>query len=350
MQFNYRRFLLTALALSTATVCFAQANHDAATERLRTRILEISNLNSIDAPDLKPWHLVFTYDLAASDGQPAATGTVEEWWKDRSHWRRTITQGDRKQIVVDDDNSPKTGGDVGLETGVLDDLITKIIHPVDDVAHISEVDPVLEHREFGSLKTDCIMLSDPMPLSRGESTMYQLPLGLFPTYCFTSDDAIRVIWQSGVISVVLNSSGVFLAHKVGVAVSISAGKEKLGSAKVIKLETTTPDSIDLSTEGLIGTLAKVRIGSGVIAGLALKQVPPVYPASAKASHAEGTVVMRAVIGSDGRIHSIHVTSSPNNQLSLAALVAVQQWTYKPYLLNGVATDVDTTITVNFNLR
>jgi protein TonB len=34
----------------------------------------------------------------------------------------------------------------------------------------------------------------------------------------------------------------------------------------------------------------------------------------------------------------------------SATDAVRQWRYKPYLLNGDPTEVDTTITVNFNLN
>jgi protein TonB len=35
---------------------------------------------------------------------------------------------------------------------------------------------------------------------------------------------------------------------------------------------------------------------------------------------------------------------------IAAIAAVRQWVYRPYLLNGEPTEVDTTITVNFALN
>jgi protein TonB len=41
-------------------------------------------------------------------------------------------------------------------------------------------------------------------------------------------------------------------------------------------------------------------------------------------------------------------STPDPDLAIAALAAVRQWTYKPYLLNGEPTELQTTITVNFN--
>jgi protein TonB len=76
---------------------------------------------------------------------------------------------------------------------------------------------------------------------------------------------------------------------------------------------------------------------------------PVYPPIAKAAHVGGTVVLHAIIAKDGTIQSLSAVSGPD-MLKGAALDAVRQWKYKPYLLNGDPTEVDTTITVNFNLN
>ena len=62
----------------------------------------------------------------------------------------------------------------------------------------------------------------------------------------------------------------------------------------------------------------------------------------------GTVIMSAVIGTDGRIHRLEVIVSPDPALSSAARDAVQTWVYPPYLLNGKPVLVETTISVNFN--
>jgi protein TonB len=42
--------------------------------------------------------------------------------------------------------------------------------------------------------------------------------------------------------------------------------------------------------------------------------------------------------------------SGNPLLTPAALTAVQQWRFKPYLLNGEPTDVEALITVTFSLN
>lgn len=92
--------------------------------------------------------------------------------------------------------------------------------------------------------------------------------------------------------------------------------------------------------------ARVSVSSGVIAGSKLSGVSPVYPAIAKAAHVSGAVVLRAVISKTGDIQSLSVVSGPE-MLRSSAVAAVQGWKYRPYLLNGQPTEVDTTVTVNF---
>jgi len=93
---------------------------------------------------------------------------------------------------------------------------------------------------------------------------------------------------------------------------------------------------------------KARISGAVMAGNILTKVSPKYPPDAKMAHISGTVVLHAIIGKDGAIEKLDVVSGPS-ELVTSAMDAVRQWTYKPYLLNGQPTEVETTITVNYNL-
>jgi protein TonB len=91
----------------------------------------------------------------------------------------------------------------------------------------------------------------------------------------------------------------------------------------------------------------VRVSSGVVAGNLLSQTKPIYPPIAKAAHVSGAVVLHAIISKTGAIQNLTVISGPE-MLRASALDAVRQWKYKPYILNGDPTEVETTITVNFN--
>ncbi len=92
-----------------------------------------------------------------------------------------------------------------------------------------------------------------------------------------------------------------------------------------------------------------RISGGVIAGTRTTFVQPTYPPIAKISHTSGTVVLRAIISKTGSIEKLEVASASSQMFINSALEAVKQWRYKPYILNGEPTEVDTTITVNFAL-
>ena len=89
-----------------------------------------------------------------------------------------------------------------------------------------------------------------------------------------------------------------------------------------------------------------RVSSGVVQGLAISQPQPVYPPIAKAAHVQGVVVLHALISKQGTIEDLKVISGPP-MLTGAAVDAVKRWRYKPYLLSGDPTEVETTINVNF---
>jgi periplasmic protein TonB len=92
----------------------------------------------------------------------------------------------------------------------------------------------------------------------------------------------------------------------------------------------------------------IKVSQGVMLGLLLTPITPVYPRIAVAARQEGTVVVTATIDKNGRIVGARATSGPP-MLTGAALDAVKEARYRPYLLNGEPTDVVTTITVNFRL-
>jgi protein TonB len=90
-----------------------------------------------------------------------------------------------------------------------------------------------------------------------------------------------------------------------------------------------------------------RVSSGVVAGLKVSGSNPVYPPIARAAHVSGSVVLHAIISKAGSIQNLQVISGPE-MLRASALDAVKTWRYKPYVLNGEPTEVETTVTVNFN--
>ena len=98
----------------------------------------------------------------------------------------------------------------------------------------------------------------------------------------------------------------------------------------------------------VATPQRVRVSQGVSQGLLVKRVQPAYPPLARQARIQGTVVLHAVISKDGSIENLQLVSG-HPMLAPAAIDAVKQWKYKPYLLNGEPVEVETEVLVNFTL-
>src|ERR1700720_1568008 len=98
----------------------------------------------------------------------------------------------------------------------------------------------------------------------------------------------------------------------------------------------------------VATPQRVRVSQGVSAGLLVRRFQPTSPPLARQARIQGQVVLRAVISKDGSIENLSLVSG-HPMLAPAAIDAVKQWKYKPYLLNGEPVEVDTEVLVNFTL-
>jgi protein TonB len=92
----------------------------------------------------------------------------------------------------------------------------------------------------------------------------------------------------------------------------------------------------------------IKLSQGVSQGLLMKRVAPIYPPTAKQMHVQGTVQIQANISKDGSISNVKLLSG-DATLGRAAMDAVRQWKYKPYVLNGEPIDIQTQVTVIFKL-
>jgi periplasmic protein TonB len=88
--------------------------------------------------------------------------------------------------------------------------------------------------------------------------------------------------------------------------------------------------------------------SSMLQGSLIHTIQPVYPPLARTARIQGSVVLSAVIGKDGSIKDLRALSG-HPMLVTAAVNAVSQWRYRPYILNNEPIEVETQITVNFTL-
>jgi TonB family protein len=90
-----------------------------------------------------------------------------------------------------------------------------------------------------------------------------------------------------------------------------------------------------------------RVGNGVSQPRVVFKVDPVFPEEAGANQVGGAVILSCVIGTEGKPEEIHVVKSLGTEFDVNAINAVQQWVFKPGMLDGVPVQVRATIEVNF---
>lgn len=93
---------------------------------------------------------------------------------------------------------------------------------------------------------------------------------------------------------------------------------------------------------------RVRVSDGVMRGVLVRRVKPVYPPLARQAHIQGTVILKVLINKSGDVFDVQLVSG-HPMLSPAAIEAVKQWKYQPYLLNGDPVEVETNVQVIFKI-
>jgi TonB family protein len=118
-----------------------------------------------------------------------------------------------------------------------------------------------------------------------------------------------------------------------------------------KCSAGVPDEVTSATQPAppkTATPMHTRISQGISAGLIIKKVQPQYPEDAKQARVQGQVVLQVEISKEGTVRNLQLISG-DPMLAPAAIEAVKQWIYKPYLLNGEPVVVETQVIVNFTL-
>lgn len=147
------------------------------------------------------------------------------------------------------------------------------------------------------------------------------------------------------------------SRRTATAAAVLLGIATCASAMSMRLEVPAQAIIPIHTAAPVHAIGRfgtpqpqdpTRVSGGVMAGQIISKVNPVYPPEAKEKGIQGAVVLHAIIGKDGTVQNLNVVSGPD-ELQSSAMDAVKQWVYKPFLLNGNPTEVETTITVNYSL-
>lgn len=104
-----------------------------------------------------------------------------------------------------------------------------------------------------------------------------------------------------------------------------------------------PSIMPVSTQT---TNEPVSVSEDSARALLIQKVDPIYPPEALAQKYQGQVVLQATIGRDGSVEDLKIVRG-YFVLGKAAIAAVKQWRFQPYMLNGHPMQTQTTISLKF---
>ncbi len=345
-----RRAFSSAFALALLLLCgsASRALWGQATEPA-VLLRNLRDSTSLYRKGVQAWELKLSFVLNDFGGKPQDNGTLSVQWQpmpDRS-LGKTVTDVQSKFIQgplsqAQDKKDPKAL----REAILLQKLIKETVDPI-DVYQTDGLEVKQQSRKFGNVELSCLRVS---PESNSFSVTSQAP-----TFCFQPD-------MPNVLRARLTTTENSLRNRVGKfqntnltldnklfyngLIAISGKTESL---KIITDEQSVAPPTSASADPPDGE-PSFAIAGGVIAGHKISGANVVYPVEARMAHESGSVVISAIIDKTGHIGRLVPIASPSGSLTAAAMDAVKTYVYKPYLLNGQPTEVDTTITVNFSLR
>ena len=324
-----------SILLTTSLACAALRAQNPA---LSARLMKAATVDALDTVESQPWHAIVEAEIFDAKGSNPTHGTIEVW-QCGSNRRMLYTFGSATMSEIVNGSAIFRTADEAQLPRFAPFLLAKVLHTGPMMPQVKQTDPQLQEREVHGEKFDCITSKPPANAISFSG----------PAYCLDAQDHLRALLNSQQ-TVLLDAPEEFLGHAVSRRVSVTNSDVPVATATITKLEVYEPSANEfVPMGGMKSFIPRARISGGVIAAMRTGMVVPVYPEAARAHHVTGSVVLRAIIGADGRVKTVEVASSANAELNQAAVDAVRQWTYKPYILNGEPTEVDTTITVNFTL-
>jgi TonB family protein len=322
--------------------------------------------NGLSGSDLKPWHLKASYQALNEDGSLKSEGTIEEFWASQTKYKVVYESGGISHTECFTDEGEYIEGGAGMDLAPLFRAQREFVQPLPPLQDGIGGGYVFQQRDTGGIKAACVQRQD----DAGH--------GFGPTWCLDPENVdLRITVNANSQDVLHSHFTIFQGRSVARDLKFSDGElsaiEGDKGALVVHLEELevlkTIDDADfapppnaervrdikiLGVKGSgpaldeMGKPWQVNISGGVAQGLLQTMVAPIYPAAAKAGRVQGTVILVAKIGKDGHVNDLQAVSGPA-LLQGAAIDAVNQWTYRPYLLNGNPVEVMTTVNVVFTL-
>lgn len=152
---------------------------------------------------------------------------------------------------------------------------------------------------------------------------------------------------------VARAEGSVIAPNVGVGAEPVAPAETSSPINAARGASVPQERSARGRDGYAGRHGRNRglftVSSGVMSANLISAPAPDYPVLARMARVEGQVILQAVVSRNGSVLVTHALQG-HHLLRGAAERAVKRWRYRPYLMDGRPTDVETVVFVNFRLH
>jgi len=333
-------------------------------------LLFASQFNGLSQMGNQTWRLTATFKIFDEQGNAKDRGIFEEFYVSPNKFKRGYSSSGSSQTLYGTYEGWMRTGDEIWSSPLLERLRREFVIPLPIPLQISRSHIAAEHRKIDGVNYACFSMRPKPAPSGGQkplNTTHSLRIAnpqSNATYCFDAgSEVLRVsLFDKEQMEIVRNRPVLFEGHslpgdlelKRAGKVVLAAHLESIEEIAPIDEAVFTPPSdavqirIKLVSEKPVPGSGNPGISARAALGLLTTRVAPVYPPRAKAARAQGTVSLQALIGKDGQVMKVRVLSGPA-MLRQAAMDAVKQWIYKPYVLNGKPVEVLTTVNLIFAL-
>jgi TonB family protein len=298
--------------------------------------------NGLAGDDVKPWHLKATYKSLDEQGNIKDQGTYEEFWIGPKKFKRSITGAALTLTEYGTENGILVTGPQNPPSNPMLQLRHEFVGAVLDEQSIQRFSFGLYQRDIGKTRLNCLRRQTPDEIRFGTS------------WCLDAGKPmLRIIFSPPDVQVVHNTIQKFQERFIPGDLVFARDAKTVLTAHIENLEffapidesivQPPPDATPKNYDNLPAFLS-----AGVAVGRLMVKTQPAYPLYALEQRISGTVVLQARIGKDGRIKDLRFVQGPP-ELKDAAMDAVKQWIYQPYVLYDEPVEVETTVNVIFTL-
>ena len=299
-----------------------------------------SEMNGLDVPSAKPWHLKFSYDQFDDDGDNIHSGTVEEFYVGHKKWKRIFASDTLKQADVATDTGLYRSGDQRWLNWVEELVITTVLRPLD--AKQWEREPhrtEKKDQKIGDTRLSCVHIQ------RTERNF----VFSGPDFCFAPETVmLRYIRRNLTEQVTFNEIVPFQGHYLAKEIAVTqSGKPYLKiHVEDIGEITKANDSFFVPPPDGVGPLGGriVLLSFTFMEDYLISSSDPVYPTGAN-----GLVHVRFVVGKDGHVIEASALDGPE-KLRKPILEAVRKYRFRPFLILDQPVEVESRMEFDIHSR